>query len=572
MKSFWCHLVCSLNFLHRLLVIVCFGLLGACSVMDAGPAQLPCRDAESGRFEMDDQGVGRGQDFLVRGTLLSEIRVDDVHGLPDFLFRLLPGVRHDHSLRHIEYRVLNYDEGFNLRGRLISNDYDTAKGVLTFRGGSRRDMPVSGSIQGIPERVEVDWVFSTDFNDTRTRHGVWGGGMGWTGQPLIVQWPDSLIQSFSDANADSDFVVQSPELIIAALSGTVFFLDLESGEETRPPIATGNPLKGTPSLDPRFNGMLYAGHGVPHADSFGIHMIDLHKHASVFFYSGHTDRDAYRRWGAFDSSPLLVGDYLYWPGENGLLYKFFIDEGEIRLVSKLVYRVHGRYAPGIESSLAVYRNYGYFGDNHGNIICVNLLTMEPVWHYNNFDDTDATIVIEVEDGIPFLYTGTQVDRQGEEGYSRFAKLNGLDGTEVWTNRIKAYRVAYHDRYFDGGMYATPLLGRGNASGIIVSNVAHTDTTGMGELIAFYRESGDVAYRTPLRAYSWSSPVALYNELDEMFIFTADRRGTVYLIDGSNGEILLHKNIGHNFEASPVVWGNSVVIGSRGREIYKIDIR
>ncbi len=572
MISFWHHVVNSLKFMRRLPVIVCYSLLVACSVMHSGPAQLPCRDTEAGRIEMQGLGVGRGKDFLEKGVLLSEMHVDAMRDLPDFLFRLLPDVRHDHSLRHMEYRVLNYDDGFTMRGRLISNDYDTEKGVLTFRGGFRRDMPVSGRIQGVPERVEVDWVFATDYDDTRTRYGVWGGGMGWTGQPLLVQWPDSLRQKFFDTGVDVDPGSQGPELIIASLSGTVFFLDFKSGKKTRPPIATRNPFKGTPSLDPRLNGMLYAGHGVPHTDAFGIHMIDLHKHASVFFYSGHTDRDAYRRWGAFDSSPLLVGDYLYWPGENGLLYKFFVDHGEIRLVSKMRYRIHGRYAPGIESSLAVYRNYGYFGDNHGNILCINLLTMEPVWHYNNYDDTDATIVIEVEDGIPYLYTGTQVDRQGRVGYSRVTKLNGLDGTEVWTSPIKAYRVNYFGRVFDGGMYATPLLGRGNASDIVVSNVAHTDAAGGGELIAFYRDSGDIAYRTPLRSYSWSSPVALYNERDEMFIFTADRRGTVYLIDGRSGEILLQKNIGLNFEASPLVWGSSVVIGSRGREIYKIDIK
>ena len=60
-------------------------------------------------------------------------------------------------------------------------------------------------------------------------------------------------------------------------------------------------------------------------------------------------------------------------------------------------------------------------------------------------------------------------------------------------------------------------------------------------------------------------------VDEMFVFTADTQGRVYLIDGRTGEIILSRKIGENFEASPIAVGNSVVIGSRGRKIFKLSI-
>ncbi|MDD4395776.1 MAG: dehydrogenase, partial [Bacteroidales bacterium] len=76
---------------------------------------------------------------------------------------------------------------------------------------------------------------------------------------------------------------------------------------------------------------------------------------------------------------------------------------------------------------------------------------------------------------------------------------------------------------------------------------------------------------PLKHYAWSSPVAIYNEKNELFIFTGDTAGNVYLIDGKSGKIITTRYIGNNFESSPIVIDNHVVIGSRGREIYKLSI-
>ncbi len=556
------------NQMNRPASLVIFLLLLACVAMESVAGGEGARSTVP-RDSILMQGVmpSHQHDFLNPGALRSGPICESLERLSAFSFSLLPDTSYP-SIRPLHYRVFHYMNGLKPGTRLIADDYRDVEGVLTFRGGFARDMPIAGKVTGKPASIRKIWQYTTHYDTTRTQYGMWGGGMGWTGQPLLVSWPEEDFAAFAQMH---DQCSVNMEVIAGSLSGEVYFLDMDTGVETRQPIRTGNPVKGTPMLDPRLNGMLYIGDGVPHNDQFGVHMIDLHRHEPVFFFSGHHDVKAYRRWGAFDSSPLLVGDYVYWPGENGVLYKFLVRDDAMHLVARLVYHVRGEQAAGIESSLAAYRNYGYFADNHGNILCINLLTMTPVWRYDNHDDTDATLVLDVEDGIPYLYSGSEVDRQGGEGYCRFIKLNGLDGRLVWENKIPAYRAAHYGREFPGGMLATPLLGRQNATGVIYANIAHVDEAGSGALFAFDTSTGDILFQTPLRAYSWSSPAGLYNEDGDLFIFTADAIGNIYLLDGRDGRVIFRKRAGRNFEASPAIWGNRVVIGSRGREIYRFDI-
>jgi len=46
----------------------------------------------------------------------------------------------------------------------------------------------AGKIFGIPERTTRRWMHITHYDTTETQYGMWGGGQGWTGQPLLVRW------------------------------------------------------------------------------------------------------------------------------------------------------------------------------------------------------------------------------------------------------------------------------------------------------------------------------------------------------------------------------------------------
>lgn len=463
------------------------------------------------------------------------------------------------SADRLEYKIDAFEP--EISGELgdLKDLYTNAPGILTFRGGPRRNADFKGHIQGRPDSISIEWTFKTEFR------GEWGGGTGWTGQPLYVNWPDSCRKMFKESAKE--------EIMVGSLCGKVYFIDYETGKISRQPIDVSNPIKGTMMLDPLLNGRLYVGQGVPVHDPFGALTIDLYSHSIAKTYP--KDPKAWRGWGAYDSSPVRIGSFVFRPGENGTLYKFYIENGEEKLHSTLRFRKKGMWgAGGVEASMAVFANYGYLADNHGNVVCVNLETLKPIWHYDNKDDNDATPVIEEEDGMPFVYCGCEVDRQAEadsNGTAHFVKLNGLTGEEVWHFTEKSNKAVVGSKHFDGGFYCTPLLGGGNCSNLIFTNIVLNTDKQNGCFIALDRKTGKQVYSVKLKHYAWSSPVAFYNEKDEMFVFAADTYGYVYLIEGKTGNILFTKKIGMNFESSPAVIGNHLVVGTRGDQIFKMKV-
>lgn len=447
--------------------------------------------------------------------------------------------------------------------------YEKSGGVFTFRKGLKRDAAFGGKIKGTPSTVETAWTFDTKYDSQPTKYGTWGGGTGWTGQPLYVKWKKEDIAKFKEnpSALTSDFTGE--EIIVGSLCGNVYFLDFHTGKPSRRPFESGNVVKGTTSLDPVLKN-LYVGHGVPHGEPFGCMVFDLLKHERTFFFA--RDAKALRGWNAFDSSPVVAGGYLFWAGENGSLYKFRREQGSLSVASVLRYRAEG-VAPGIESSLCVYRNYGFFSDNRGNIVCVNLNTMKPVWHCKNLDDSDGTPVCKVENGHPYIYTACEVDKQGDSGECRFLKLDAMNGNIVWERLIHCTRFILPDKTLDGGMYATPLPGSGDSEGMVFANICRNKAgRKLGELTALSTADGSTRYTVPLDYFAWSSPVALHNEKGEMFIFTGDASGKIYLVKAKTGEVIFKKHVANNFESSPVVVGNSVIVGSRGTSIYKFIVK
>ncbi|MCH5245197.1 MAG: PQQ-like beta-propeller repeat protein [Muribaculaceae bacterium] len=445
--------------------------------------------------------------------------------------------------------------------------YATAPGALTFRNGLYRQADFGGQVTGVPSEVVVDWTFTTGSDNRSTSVGTWGGGTGWTGQPLFINWPDSMVTKFKNLPGTTPHFGKK-EIIVGSLAGRVYFINYETGEASREAISVGNPIKGTVSLDPTLNGNLFVGHGVPAERPFGAVLIDLNSNSVVDVFG--EDPKAGRRWGAYDSSVLRYGQFVFRPGENGTIYKLNAVPGKAPIHTALRYTVGGM-APGVESSMCIYRNYGYIGDNAGNVIAINLDTMKPVWRYNLGDDIDATIVLEEEDGVPYIYAGCEVDKQGQ-GTANLVKLNAINGQEIWLAKVPARRANVNEKHFDGGFYGTLLLGTGNCSDLLFANCVLNEGGQNGVFMALKKSTGDIVYQTRLKYYSWSSPVGFLNEKDELTVFTGDCAGNVYLIEPRSGEIRFSKSVGHNFESSPVVIGNTVVMGTRGDRIFRMSIK
>ncbi len=493
-------------------------------------------------------------------TIAAVEKQPEVVFLPDTIFA---------SVNALEYKVETKD---NSDGTLKFTDdlYRSTPGVFTFRANLYRDADMGGTVTGTPTTIERVWTFNTDYDTQPTKYGTWGGGSGWTGQPVYVKWTDEQVAHFKATSKELTADFSNEEIMFGSLCSKTYFLNPNTGKPSRTKLDAGNTIKGTGSIDPEFYNY-YLGQGVPCRAPFGCMAYDLEKHEKTFFYG--PDAGAWRAWGAFDSSPVDVGGFLIWPGENGTIYKYIREQGNLKMHSLLRYKVKGRNAPGIESSICVYKNYGYVCDNHGNVLCINLNTMKPVWRYDNHDDSDGTIVCRPENGTPYIYTACEVDKQGFSGTCHIVKLDGTNGTPVWDTEILCKRTGTSGHVLDGGVYCTPLVGKGDCEGMLFYNICRNSAAkSNGEFTAISTETGKVIYAKPLKQFAWSSPVAFYNENNEAFIFTGDASGNAYLFKGITGELICTKVLANNFESSPVVIGSSCIVGSRINGIHKFVIK
>ena len=472
------------------------------------------------------------------------------------------------STKGLEYQIDVLDTVRDARLSSHRDLYVDAPGIFTFRGSPRRDMPYAGKLDSVPSRIELEWTFRTEFDSRQTDYGVWGGGSGWTGQPVFVEWSDSLMNMQRERSTTLTSQFSSREIIVGSLCGNVYFIDFETGKASREALIGKNPIKGSISLDPRLNGNLYVGQGIPSEGAIGAVVYNIFDHKRLDYFG--RDNKAWRRWGAYDASAIVVDDFVIRLGENGTIYKLSATENSVSMHSRMRYR-KGGIAPGMEASPAIYKNYLFSSDNRGNILCTNINTLKPVWLFSNADDTDATIIVAEEDGNVVLYAGSAVDKQASPGYCHFTKLNALTGEVIWQNKIACRKMGDSTKTIEGGMFSTPLLGHGDCEGLIFTNLCGMGTSDAGTFVAISRETGEIVYRTRLSNYSWSSPVALYTADDKMYIFTGDVVGNAYLIEASTGRIIFKQRLANNFESSPVVIDNYVVVGSRGREIHKFRI-
>lgn len=457
---------------------------------------------------------------------------------------------------------------------LFTDKYSSLEGIPTFRGNNFRNTASYGVSKISRKELNVKWKTTTSFSS-------WGGGAGWTGQPAIIKWNEDLKNSM---NIDEKFKSQAnfTEVMYASLDGKVYFLDLKSGEQSRNTIKVGNPIKGSLSIDSREIPMLYVGEGIDEGGTTGFNIYSLIDGSSLYEINGYDDY-AYRGWPAFDSSALIYpeGDIVIEAGENGILYIIKLNtnyDRENNTVSinpeTLKYRYYtgdsyGRL--GIENSVVAYANLLYFADNNGEIHCIDLRKMEPMWIVEGLDDIDATITLEEEDGVPYLYIGDEVDHQGIIGTSTIRKINGLSGEVVWKNEFTCESVVGGDAT-NGGILATNVIGKNNISDLVIFSLARYDGFSSGAVIAMSKSTGEVVWETKVNNYLWSSPVDFYDEDGNGYIIQCDSAGNMFLIDGRTGIILNTITLDANIEASPTIYEDMIVIATRGGSIYGIEIR
>ena len=457
--------------------------------------------------------------------------------------------------------------------------YTALEGVVTFRGGNLRQNGAYGSADLKSSSFKTLW--SRRIGAIDSGYARWTG-VGWTGQPVMVRWPDDLRRAMNidPAFRDVDGLV---EVIYGTLDGNIYFIDAKGGENTRPPIELGFPIKGSVSIDPRGYPLLYVGQGISKANGrtgrIGWRVYSLIDQRELFFLDGH-DSLCLRDHGAFDGACLVDGsaDTVILGGENGLFYRirlntrFDRDNMEISVAPQVtVYRYKSAVSKelGIENSVAACGGYAWFADNSGLLTCLDLNAMKPVWLLDTGDDTDASIALEREaDGRLALYTVNQVDKQGAKGRCTIRRVDAMTGISDWSFSVNCTS----DGDNGGGGFASPAVGAGAYADYVYFNVCRTE--GGGTLFCFDKKDGALVWHRDTGSASWSSPVLVYRQdgTGALIVANATGRGMLRRYDPASGKKLGGIQLKGLIESTPAVFDDTLVVGTRDCRIYGVRLR
>ena len=499
-------------------------------------------------------------------------------------------------------------------------DYTKVAGILTFGGNNYRNSFTYGTPSISDRRLRESWKVSLG------SIGSWSG-TGWTGQPLIVHWPDKVLPVLGVADSFKEQEGGLTEVIYPAMDGNIYFLELNSGKPTRTPIATGIVQKGTSCLDPNGYPVLYVGQGIPVTndqknDAAYIRVYNLITNEEMHRFGGY-DYFGKRVWQAYDGSPIITNDTLIYGGENGVLYtcklntSFDPENASVSIdpegIVKMNYlgdgysRIDGvgsRWL-GIESSISAFRNYLYYTDNGGRLQCVDVNSMQLKFVVDVKDEADSSVVIDeaYSDNTIYLYSATQVRSADKTlgnnmGYCHIRKINGLTGTIIWE---KSQLCSIGDSANSGGCLATPHVGRGPISNLVICSYSLSAITGQstpltestpqpsaetesesemvtpepsstpinysigGRIVAYDKTTGQEIWTVEQSDDYWSSPVVVYDANGtKAYLLQCDRGGKITMYDASTGSQLNTLDLGSRIDSTPAVFENMLVVGTRGK--------
>ena len=441
-------------------------------------------------------------------------------------------------------------------------------GVLTFRSGPLRQNAAYSTADVKEESLSLLW--SNEVGSMKIKNGELVHGIIAPGQSAIVKWPTE-IRNAMDIYDESKEIIALKEVIASGQDGKIHFFNLLTGKATRDVIDVGVPTFGAVSV--ATNGVPLIGVGQSHRHlnnksvDNGYHIYNLINNKKATFIKNNTSEAVSNYTGVassaiFDSSTGTV----VFTSQNGSLYTAelgtqqetydFISSKIILGKSVQAYQgqVKGQSdkATRIDSSVAIYGNYAYYGDYYGLLQCVDLNTLSPLWAVNLGDTIISTPALDVlEDGSVALYIST--NRYSSEAAKVF-KINALSGEIIWE-----YALEGGERNF--GFKASPVIGQNSLSDVVIYTASKSKE--LSTVFALNKNSGNVVWSTDLTTPTSSSPVAVYNEKGEAWILQAQENGEIHLLN-SKGVIKNTLKLEGEITASPAVYGDLMVIGTTGR--------
>lgn len=111
-------------------------------------------------------------------------------------------------------------------------------------------------------------------------------------------------------------------------------------------------------------------------------------------------------------------------------------------------------------------------DNGGNLMCLNLNTLQLVWVQDVLDDSNSTPVLEIENGHLYLYVSTSFRlgwRSNDSATIPIWKIDAETGEIIWHTDYECYT----DDGVSGGVQSTIACGKNSFSDYIYVTVSKT---------------------------------------------------------------------------------------------------
>ena len=462
-------------------------------------------------------------------------------------------------------------------------------GVLTFRGNASRQNAAVGNVGERLDDLSILWQVKT--GSIKSSENKYYYGVDWTGQAAIVKWPKEVrtASNMKDSKKDKTGL---REVIVAANDGNIYFLDLENGEATRAALEVGYPMHGTPSIHtlgfPLMTVGQYARKMAGNSNgSIGLRFYNLLNQKQMYMINGiGKEYNPPYSVGSFETSALIdaAADALVAVGTNGVLYLADLNtrfdknaveltiKPELTAMTSTIKKQTAKYA-AVESSMAMYGSYVFYADMQGILRCVDTTTMTVVWAVDTGDSVEAAIALDMDDdGELWLYTANELSIRSK-GDSMVRCYNAMTGELRWETGLgvaKSKKITY-----TLGVKASPVVGQNGLDDLVYFTVSGLSAAGAEELglgseavpsalLAMDKITGEIAWSMPMQSYTYSSPVAVYNEYGKGWIVQAASDGHVYLLDGVSGELVNELTLDGTIAASPAVYGNIMVLSTTGK--------
>jgi outer membrane protein assembly factor BamB len=424
------------------------------------------------------------------------------------------------------------------------------EGLLTFRGNPSRSYYGKGPVPTNPKvlhRFPDQPMCKQSENLGEVK--VWCG-MGWTGQPLIVERKDRRWAIFG------------------GYDGHIHFVDALTGQRILPDVETGDIIKGTPTYDPDGLPLVYSG---SRDNYLRVIAIDRPGAAEVL-YKLDSESIKPTLWNDdWDSSPLVFGDYLVEGSESSRFWVIKLNKridkatGLVQVDPKVVFSTaawdeealaqNGDVTASVESSVAVYGNTVYFGTSAGLVLGYDLTgvdkgaTPKKVFRWYSGGDIDPSVVV---DDKGFLYIAQEYDRPLARS-REVGQLTKLDPRNTVDPVVWKIDEAPG---LKGGFYGTP----GIANGVVYA------ATNSGRLLAADQATGAILWERRLPPPTWGSPVVV----DDTLIL-GDCQGDLHAFDVSNPRAMPPPkwtvHLGGCIEATPAVWDGRIYVGTRAGHLF-----